>query len=261
MGASSEVRFARSGPVARITIDRPQQRNAIALRTAAEIAAAMARAESDPEVRVVVLAGAGERAFASGADLEELPGVMDTPRRAAAYDKRIAALYEALQASRLPTIARIQAAAIGGGCLLALACDLRVASERATFGLPAARIGLMLSARELEMVLAQLTAARAKLLLLSGRRLSAREAFEWGLADVVTPAQALDRCVDELALEIASGAPRAMHAAKRMLRAVARGRQVAAVARACYSEIYGSEDLREGLAAFKARRKPVFRGR
>ena len=261
MRSASEVDFVRSGPVARITIARPLKRNAISLRTAAEIGAAMRRAESDPAIRVVVLTGAGERAFAAGADLDELPRVMDTPQTAAAYDARIGALYDALQESRLPTIARIQAAAIGGGCLLALACDLRVASERATFSLPAARIGLMLSAHELELVLAQVTTARAKLLLFGGRRLSAREAVEWGLADVLASAESLDPQVNEIALEIAANAPRAVSAAKRMLRAIARGKGVAATSQAAYRAIYGSEDLREGLAAIKARRRPVFRGR
>lgn len=258
---TAHVQLAQAGPVARLAIDRPEKRNAISLATAAELRDALARAAADPETRVLVLTGTGDRAFASGADLDELPGAMDTPERAAGYDAEIGRLYDALQGSRLPIIARIQAAAIGGGCLLALACDVRVASESAAFALPAARIGLMLSAREHALLAAHLTPSRTKLALFSGRRLTAHEAVEWGLADLVAPAERLDERVDGLAQEIAACAPRAVTSAKRMVQAAVRGGELDAVAAICYRAIYGSEDLREGLAAAKARRKPVFRGR
>lgn len=257
----AHVDFVKAGAVTRLVIDRPAQRNAISVATVAELANAVARAEADPETRVIVLTGAGDRAFASGADLDELPAAMDTPEKAAEYDARLARLYDALQGARLPVIARIQAAAIGGGCLLALACDVRVASERATFALPAARIGLMLSAREHALVLESLTPSQAKLLLFSGRRLTAHEAASWGLVDLVAPADELDARVDALAQEIAACAPRAVTAAKRLVHAAGPGGSADAVAAGCYRAIYGSEDLREGLAAAKARREPDFKGR
>jgi enoyl-CoA hydratase/carnithine racemase len=257
----AHVRLARTGAIARLVIDRPEKRNALSLQVATELCAAVARAEADPETRVIVLTGAGDRAFASGADLDELPDAIATPEKATEYDARIAALYDALEGSRLPVIARIQAPAIGGGCLLAAACDVRVASESATFALPAARIGLMLSAREHALAVESLGPSRAKLLLFSGRRLTAREAAEWGLVDLVAPPERLDERVDELAQEIAACAPLAVAAAKRMVRAAVRGGEAGAVAEACYQAVYGSEDLREGLAAVKARRKPGFKGR
>lgn len=260
MASPTQVAFVKSGAVTRLVIDRPEKRNAISLQTAAELVDAVARAEGDPETRVIVLTGAGDRAFASGADLDELPAAMDTPRSAAAYDTQIGRLYDALQGSRLPVVARIQAPATGGGCLLALACDVRVASESATFALPAARIGLMLSAREHALLLESVAPSQAKLLLFSGWRLTAQEAADRGLVDLVAPAERLDERIDELAQQIAACAPRAVTAAKRMVRAAARGEQADAVAEICYRAIYGSEDLREGLAAAKARRKPVFKG-
>ena len=247
--------------VARITINRPEKRNAIALATVAELEAAIAEANANAQIRVIVLTGAGDRAFASGADLDELAGAMATPQQAAGYDAAVARLYDACEKSPVPVIARIQAHAIGGGCLLALACDVRVASETASFGVPAARIGLMLSAREHALLVNQIGASRAKLLLYSGRRLSAREAADWGLVDLAVPPDALDAQVDALAGEIASNAPRAVRAAKRLVQAVGREDALAEAASAGYGAIYGSEDLREGLAAFKARRKPVFKGR
>ena len=261
MNSAKHVDFVKSGPVVRLTINRPDTRNAISLQTALELRDAVVRAERDPRVRVIVLTGSGDRAFASGADLDEISSAMDTPRKAARYDAQIERLYGAFLGSRLPIIARIQAPAIGGGCLLALACDIRVASASATLGVPVARIGLMLSACEHQMLLENLTPSQAKTLLFSGRRLSAREAADWDLVDLVVPAESLDKCVDELAHQIAAGAPRAVSAAKRLVRAVTRNVKVAQVSKTCYRDVYTSKDLREGLAALRERRTPVFHGR
>lgn len=261
MSDAAHILSERSGPIARITLNRPEKRNAIALRTVRELREALEHLERDPDVRVVVLSGSGDRAFASGADLDEFRDAIGTPEQAAQYDAQVTALYGTLQGSRLPIIARIQAHAIGAGCLLALACDLRVASDSATFGLPAGRIGLMLSPHEFALACAQLGPARAKLLLYTGRRVDARQALEWGLIDAAAPIGQLDERVDALAQEIAVAAPLAVQASKRMVNALAERRAPESVVAACYRDVYGSADLREGLAAFKARRAPVFRGR
>ena len=254
------VQIHISGQVGRVTINRPEKRNAIALATIEDLQVAIAEANANAAVRVIVLTGAGEQAFAAGADLDELAAVT-TPQQAVAYDAMVAQLYDALERSRKPVIARVQAPAIGGGCLLALACDVRIASENASFGVPAARIGLMLSAPEHALLVNQVGRSRAKLLLLSGRRLTATEAERWGLVDQVVPVALLDATVDALVQEIAANAPRAVAAAKRLVQAVGRDAASAAAAATSYAEIYGSEDLREGLAAVKARRKPVFTGK
>ncbi|MCZ6524311.1 MAG: enoyl-CoA hydratase-related protein, partial [Alphaproteobacteria bacterium] len=261
MTGSKQIGYARSGAVATVTIDRPEKRNALALRTVEELGSAIARADGDAEVRVVVLTGAGEGAFASGADLDELPRALESPAAAADYDARVGALYDALQGSRLPIVARIQGHAIGGGCLLALACDLRVAREAVAIAFPVSRIGLMLSPREHRLLVDQVGPSRAKLLLFTGRRLTAREAAEWNLVDVVAAEDAFDVVVDGLVEEIAAGAPLALKASKRLVDAARSGYEAAETAAACYREVYGSEDLREGLAAVAERRTPVFRGR
>jgi enoyl-CoA hydratase len=245
--------------IARVTINRPEKRNAIALATVEDLQVAVAEANANAKVRVIVLTGAGDRAFASGADLDEL-GAMSTPQQAVTYDAKVTQLYDAFERSRKPIIARIQAHAIGGGCLLALACDFRIASDNATFGVPAARIGLMLSAPEHALLVNHVGASRAKLLLASGRRLNALEAERWGLVDIVVARDGLDAAVDALANEIAANAPLAIAAAKRLVQAVGRDVALAGAAATSYAEIYGSADLREGLAAVKAKRKPVFTG-
>ncbi len=263
------ITLNRDGPIARLTIDRPEKRNALALDTVAELVEAVRALDADASVRVVVLGGAGDRAFASGADLDEIAGLAGHPDRAVAYDGKLDALYDTLAESRLPIIARIQAAAIGGGCLLALACDLRVASPAATFGVPAGRIGLMLSPREHALLVQAVGASRAKLLLYSARRLSAEEALRAGLIDLVVPdasVEALDAGIERLATDIAQCAPHSIGVAKQFVHALAYGgssdaESPDATLREAYERIYASEDLREGLAAFKARRAPAFKGR
>lgn len=258
------IAVTHDGPVARLTIDRPEKRNALSLDTIAELIAALRALEGDVGVRVVVLGGAGDRAFASGADLDEIAGLAGRPDQAIAYDRRVEVLYDALERIRLPVIARIQAAAIGGGCLLALACDLRVTSPAATFGVPAGRIGLMLSPREHALLVHAVGPARAKLLLYTARRLSASEAQQWGLVDLVAADNApgaLDAMVDRLVADIVQCAPRSVRAAKQFVSAITAGTEAEPGAGTAYEQIYSSDDFREGLAAFKARRAPVFHGR
>ena len=246
--------------MATVTIDRPSTRNALALQTIDELRAAVARAEDSPAIRVLVLTGAGDRAFASGADLDEIPDAMDTPEKAAAYDEKVAGLYRALLGSPVPVVARLQGHAIGGGLLLALACDLRICRAGVQVGLPVSRIGLMLSPLEHKLLVDQIGPSRAKWLLLTGRRLEAAEAATWGLVDMVADDEAFDAVADELTADIASGAPLALAAAKRLTIAAADG-TTDEVSGDCYRDIYTSADLKEGLAALAERRKPVFQGR
>lgn len=261
MAEPQHVRWHAADGVATVSIDRPEKRNALALQTVDELRQAVARAVADQAVRVLVITGSGDRAFASGADLGELPRAMESVESAAEYDRRVEALYMALAAAPLPVVARIQAHAIGGGLLLALACDIRIARASAKFALPASRIGLMLSPAEHRLLCDQVGPSRAKLLLFTGRRLAAAEAERWGLVDLVADDSAFEDQVAALAGEIAGGAPLAVRAAKRLVNASLRAGDPDAVARSCYRDIYGSQDLREGLRAVAEKRRPTFRGR
>ena len=126
VSACEHIRSSRGGAVETITIDRPEKRNALALQTIEELRASVEAAARDHDVRAIVLTGSGDGAFASGADLAEIPDAMDTPENAWAYDRTVSGLYEALMDAQVPIVARMQASAIGGGLLLALACDIRV---------------------------------------------------------------------------------------------------------------------------------------
>lgn len=258
MTAPAHIRVDHAGGVATITIDRPEKRNALALQTLGEIRDAVEGACADAECRVIVLTGAGDRAFASGADLDEVPDAMSGPARAQSYDEQVAdLLYRPLLDAPLPVIARIAGSAIGGGLLLALACDLRICAAGCRFAVPAARIGLMLSPLEYDLLARHAGPSRAKLLAFSGRRFGAPEALAYGLVDEVVDAEDLDEAVSRLAVEIAAGAPLSVRASKRL---IGRAAEADAVARA-YRDVYTSEDLREGLAAFAEKRDPKFTGR
>lgn len=257
MSAPEHITLDRLGAVATITIDRPKKRNALALQTIDEICAAVDVSVADPDTRVIVLTGNGDRAFASGADLDEVSDAMSSPERARAYDDRVAALYGALAQASVPVIARMQASAIGGGYLLALACDLRICAPKARIAVPASRIGLMLSPLEHKLLVRQVGASRAKVLMFTGRRMDADQALAWGLVDMVSDEGGLDALVSDVAGEIAEGAPLSCKAAKRLID-MNNDDELAAES---YREIYGSRDLREGLAAFAEKRPPRFEGR
>ncbi len=257
MSTPEHIRVERSRAVTTITIDRPEKRNALALQTVDELRAAIDAAGHDSAVRAIVLTGSGDRAFASGADLAEIPDAMDTPENAWAYDSTVGALYDAVMQSPVPVIARMQASAIGGGLMLALACDVRVCAASARIGIPVSRFGLMLSPLEHRLLVRVTGRSRAKLLMFTGRRLDARTALEWGLVDIVAYDGELDALADALTAEIAAGAPLANKAAKLLIDSEGE----AELAQNCYREIYSSEDLKEGLEAMAEKRLPEFKGR
>lgn len=261
MDHTRTVAVEHDGAIVRVTISRPEKRNALALATVAELIEAIDGAGRDPAARLVVLTGAGDRAFAAGADLDELAQVAGSAGRAREYDGIVTGLYDAIERSPLPVIARIQASAMGGGCLLALACDLRIAAASAQFGIPAGRIGVMLSEREHRLLVETVGSTRARLLLFTARRLDAAQALACGLIDEIVAPDALDDRVATLANEIVQCAPRAVAAAKCMVRGISQGTLSEEMLSSCYRDIYESDDLREGIAAFKARRAPVFLGR
>ena len=252
-----------TGGVATVTFNHPARHNALSVEMRDAIPGALQALDEDPDVRVVVLRGAGERAFMSGADISEFGSRRTSVDARADYDRGAAAAGRAWAAFGKPLIARIHGYCIGGGLLTALAADIRLAADDAQFGVPAARLGLGYGMRGVETLVDAVGQSWAAEILFSARRLSAAEALQAGLVNRVVPAAELGAEVDALAQSIAANAPLTVAACKAALREARRppGQQdreaVAALVEACFR----SEDYREGQRAFAERRTPEFRGR
>lgn len=246
-----------NGAVAVITLNRPERHNALTLAMWRELATCVRAFGENRATRVIVIRGAGERAFASGADLHELATHRQTPEGAAAYHAAVEDAFTALAAVEQPVIAMIHGYCIGGGCELAVACDLRVADERARMGIPAARLGIVLGVDELRRLTNLVGVAAAKEILFTARQLDAEEALRVGLINEIAPAADLNRTVMQLARQIVDNAPLAIGALKTLLNSVASDvpeNDLSALHRLLLERANLSGESRERIDAFVNRR-------
>jgi enoyl-CoA hydratase/carnithine racemase len=259
--AIPEVQFTSEGPVAFLTFNRPDARNAMTWPMYDALAAACDQVDADERVRVLVLRGAGE-AFVAGTDISQFTSFA-TGDDGIAYERRMEQIIDRLERVAVPTIAQVHGVAAGGGCLIAFACDLRVCSPGARFGVPIARtLGNCLSAANCARLVDLIGPARTKELLFTGRLLDAAEAASLGLVTRVAEPQALDAAVRALAGTIASNAPLTIRAAKEAVRRIAAVRRLEErLADDLTALCYGSRDFREGVSAFLEKRPPGFTGR
>jgi enoyl-CoA hydratase len=245
--------------VALVTIDRPEALNAVSFATIAEIVSSLSVLDADPECRCVVLTGAGTRAFAAGADIRELAGqTPESLRSGGAFER-----WDELRGIGLPIVAAVRGYALGGGCELAMACDLIVAGEDAQFGQPEIKLGVIPGAGGTQRLTRAIGKVRAMDLILTGRSISAREAAAAGLVNLVVPAEeTLDRAL-ELAGRIAAMPPLAVRAAKAMVNRVDETALTQGLAdeRQAFFDLFATEDQSEGMAAFTEKRTPTWRGR
>ncbi len=260
--ASGKMLAEVQGGVGLITINQPEKRNAMSVEMWQGLTEILDRFEGDPEVRVVVLTGAGVKAFVSGADISQFDGQRADANAQVEYDRLTSAGRDRLAAFPRPTIARIRGFCLGGGLGLAMQADLRIAAEDSEFGIPAARLGIAYSPAMVRQLVALVGPAHARMLLYTGARIDAREAERIGLVNRVVAAEDLIETVQDLALTLAGNAPLSLRAAKLTVASAVDPESVpedsvAAAVAACFD----SEDYREGRAAFAAKRAPVFRGR
>ncbi|MFI5261557.1 MAG: enoyl-CoA hydratase-related protein [Candidatus Limnocylindrales bacterium] len=245
--------------VALLTLDRPQVLNALDAETLRQLVATLQQMDSDPALRAVVITGAGERAFAAGADITEM--VDATPESLAASGRFRS--WDELRAIGLPLVAAVRGYALGGGCELAMTCDLIVAADDAVFGQPEIRIGVMPGAGGTQRLTRALGKARAMELILTGRTLTAREAEARGLVTrVVAREQTLPEAL-ALAAEIAGLPPLAVRAAKTAINRafdmpLAEGM---AAERRDFFQLFATADQKEGMRAFVEKRPPRWHGR
>jgi enoyl-CoA hydratase len=244
--------------VALLMIDRPEARNALSFALLAELADELERFDRDGRTRVAIITGSGDRAFAAGADIVELAD--QTPARLRAEGNFGA--WDRLGAIGIPLIAAVRGFALGGGCELAMTCDLIIAGDDAQFGQPEIRIGVMPGAGGTQRLTRAIGTARAMELVLTGRMMGAEEAHAAGLVTSVVPASEVVDAALTLADTIASMPPLAVRAAKRSVLAAAELPLSAGLRaeREAFFDLFATDDQREGMRAFQEKRPPTWTG-
>jgi len=256
-----EVLVEKRGAAAWVTLNRPAVRNALSRDVNTRLQELVVELEADDEVRALVITGAGDHAFSAGADLKERRGV--PAGEAGQYINAISGAINSWGELRKPTIAAMNGSAFGGGLELALACDFRILVEGAEVGLTEVRLGIMPGAGGTQRLPRLIGEARAKEMILLGRRISAARAFEIGLVNQVVPRAELIKAVEALLVELAGCAPISVQQAKS---AIERGHgrpidEALEIERQLYDVTLFSEDRDEGLAAFAEGRPPRYQGR
>jgi enoyl-CoA hydratase len=255
--------LAVDGGIATLTLNRPQAMNAITQRMKDELAAALDAVEADEAVRVLVVTGAGSRAFCAGADIKERAGTDPTPAEFIVRQRATHRLFTRIEQFGKPVVAALNGVAYGGGAEIALCADLRIAAETAMFGLTEVNLGVIPAGGGTQRLPRLVGAAKAKELILTAARLTAAEALALGLVNRVVPGDRLAEATMALAREIAAKPPLAVRLAKQV---IDRGMQTdmqTALDFELYAAaiLFDTEDRKEGMRAFVDKRAPQFRGR
>ena len=250
----------RRGGVAIVTINRPEKRNALNIQTRTEGAAILDELSADDSARVVVLTGAGDKAFIAGADIAEFAERTAIQQREVMLDR---SLFNAIDGFSKPIIAMVNGYCLGGGCEVALACDLRISSDKASFGQPEINLGIIPGGGGTQRLTRLVGEGKSMELILTGELMEAAEAKAIGLVNDVVPAAELRTRVLGLAARIAEKSPIALRMAKEAVKTAARMNLREGLDRETdlFCLTFGSEDKAEGVRAFLEKRKPDFRGR
>lgn len=248
--------------VATLTLNRPDRMNALSVRLKSELSDALDRLEGDASLRVLIVTGAGDKAFCAGADIKERSATDPAPARFIADQRATHALFGRIEGLACPVIAALNGAAFGGGLEIALCCDFRIAAESAKLGLTEVNLGVIPSGGGTQRLSRLVGAARAKRLIMTGQVLDAARALQFGIVDEVVPAAELHARVRAFAADLAAKAPLALRFAKQV---VDRGAQTDLASALDYelyaaSILFASEDRKEGMRAFVEKRRPVFKG-
>ncbi len=261
---SDKVLVEVAGGVGTITLNRPGQHNAIDFEMWGLLRDDALRLGADDGVRVVVLRGAGEKAFSAGADIKDFPAHRSTSELARAYADAFEGALDAVEQMPKPVICMIRGICVGGGCELSMAADLRIASTGSTFGVPVAKIGVLVGYNEMRRLLHLVGPGHAANLLLTARRIDEQEALRIGLLTEVVPAEQLEEHTYALAREMATYAPLTQSGHKRIVRTVLANPGLDGLTeeeRRLPLSIFDTEDGQEGYRAFMEKRPPQFRGK
>jgi len=261
--SNDNILAEKDGRVGRFTINRPDKRNAMSLDMWRRMGEIFEAWDDDPDVRVVVVRGAGDTCFCAGNDISEFKDLRSTPDGIAAYNKITERAYAALSGIAKPTIARIEGFCMGGGLEVSQLCDIQIAADTATFAVTPAKLGIGYKLDDVRMLTDAVSAKHAKEILFTGRRFPAEDALRWGLVNRVVATADLDATIDGYVEEIAANAPLSVNAAKLIINEAIKetADRDEALCTSLVDACNESDDYIEGQRAFTEKRKPDFKGR
>ena len=251
----------KDGATGWLIFNNPDRRNAVSIDMWEAIPQVLDRFAADPEIRLVVLAGAGDKAFVSGADISQFEKQRSGPEAVQHYEEIAETAQARIQTFDKPVLAMIRGYCLGAGMNIANVCDLRIAADDARFGIPAAKMGLGYRASSMKNLVDTVGAGFAREIMLTARQFTAGEALHMGLVHKVVEINSLEKTVRDYADMISGNAPLTMRTAKRVIREIVKHEYDAAACKAWVKECFESEDYKEGRKAFMEKRKPVFKGR
>ena len=261
---SDTLLLEKQAPLAWIVFNKPERRNAVDLQMWERLPALVAEVAEDDALRVLLLRGAGEEAFISGADISQFGQVRSGAETTRAYDRAVDGALHAITGLEKPVIAMIHGFCMGGGCSVAVACDLRLCADDARFGIPAARLGIAYALeRGVERLVHVVGVANATEILMTARRYNAEEAAHMGLVNRVLPKAELESYTRDYAAKLADNAPLSVAAHKFFIRESVKAATLRDmdVVKAWSARCFGSDDYQEGVRAFMEKRRPQFRGK
>lgn len=261
--SDDKILSKKNGPVGHLIFNNPEKLNAFSLDMSIAAAGVMEDFLADDAVRVIVLSGAGDKAFVSGGDISKFEQARATKEDVANYTKTGERFRTLLKTSPKPTVAMIRGYCLGGGMAIAMNCDIRICTENASFGIPAAKLGIGYAADRLGQLVELVGPSAAKDILFTGRRVPAPEALRLGIVNYVVAAGELEAFVESYAKTIGNNAPLSIVSAKRVIDEYVKDadKRDEALVEKVVADCFASQDYVEGRRAFMEKRKPVFTGR
>jgi enoyl-CoA hydratase len=261
--SSDKILSKKNGAIGHLIFNNPEKRNAFSLDMSLAAADVLEDFGRDDAIRVIVLSGAGDKAFVSGGDISKFEQARASKEDVANYNKTGERFRALLKGSAKPTIAMIRGYCLGGGMAIALNCDLRISTEDASFGIPAAKLGIGYAADRLGQLVDLVGPSAAKDILFTGRRVPAQEALRLGIVNYVVAANELEAFVDSYAKTLAANAPLSILSSKRVIDEYVKDadKRDTALCDRVVADCFASQDYVEGRRAFMEKRRPAFTGR